>query len=188
MEVLVLGLVLFLGIHLLPVLTGMRHALYMRLGEKGYKGLFSVISALGLVLIVVGYMRAPSEPRLFNPFPAAIHAAPLVMLVSFVLLAAANMRTHIRRRLQHPMLIGVGLWATVHLLANGEIKATLLFGAFLAYVVIDLVSAVQRHAVKDFTPVARQDAMAVGAAVVIALLVMAFHRHLFGVPAVHWGL
>lgn len=188
MEVLVLGLILFLGIHLLPVLTGVRNALHARLGEKGYKGLFSVISALGLVLIVVGYARAPSEPRLFNPIPAAILAAPLVMIISFILLASANMRTHIRRSLKHPMLIGVGLWATVHLLANGEMKATILFGAFLAYVAIDLVSAMQRHAVKAFTPVARQDAMAVGGAIVLALLVMAFHRHLFGVPAVHWGL
>ena len=188
MEVLVLGLVLFLGIHLLPVLTGARNALFTRLGEKGYKGVFSAISALGLVLIIVGYARAPSEPRLFNPFPAAIMIAPLVMLVSFVLLASANMRTHIRRTLKHPMLIGVGLWAAVHLLANGEAKATLLFGAFLAYVAIDLASAVQRRAVKHFTPVARQDAIAVGAGIAIALLVMAFHRHLFGAQAVHWGL
>jgi uncharacterized membrane protein len=188
MEILVLGLVLFLGIHLLPVLTGVRRALFARLGEKAYKGLFSVVSALGLVLIVVGYARAPSEPRLFTPFPAAIMLAPLAMLISFVLLAAANMRTHIRKTLKHPMLIGIGLWAAVHLLANGEAKATLLFGAFLAYVAIDLLSAVQRHATKNFTPVARQDAMAVGAGIVLALLVMAFHRHLFGVTAVHWGL
>jgi len=188
MEILVLGLVLFLGIHLLPVLTGVREALYARLGEKAYKGMFSIISALGLVLIVVGYWRAPSEPRLFSPFPAAILAAPLVMIVSFVLLASANMRNRIRRALRHPMLIGVGLWAGVHLLANGETKATLLFGAFLAYVVIDLASATQRHAVKNFTPVGRQDAIAVGAGVVLALLVMAFHRYLFGVPAVHWSL
>jgi uncharacterized membrane protein len=188
MEILVLGLVLFLGIHLLPVLTGMRNAVFTRLGEKGYKGMFSVVSALGLVLIVVGYARAPSEPRLFNPVPAAILIAPLAMIISFVLLASANMRTHIRRTLKHPMLLGVGLWATVHLLANGETKATLLFGAFLAYAVIDLVSATQRHAVKTFAPVTRQDAMAVGAGIVIALLVMTFHRYLFGVQAVHWGL
>jgi uncharacterized membrane protein len=188
MEVLVLGLVLFLGIHLLPVLTGARNALYTRLGEKGYKGLFSLVSALGLVLIVVGYARAPSEPRLFNPLPAAIIIAPLAMIVSFILLASANMRTHIRHTLKHPMLIGVGIWALVHLLANGEAKAALLFGAFLAYVVIDLASVVQRKAVKAFTPVAPQDVMAVVAGIVIALLVMAFHRYLFGAAAVPWGL
>ncbi len=188
MEILVLGLVLFLGIHLLPVLTGLRNTLHARLGEKGYKGLFSLVSALGLVLIVVGYARAPAEPRLFAPLPAAIMIAPLAMIVSFVLLASANMRTHIRRTLKHPMLIGVGIWALVHLLANGEARAALLFGAFLAYVVIDLISAVQRKAVKNFTPVARQDVMAVASGIVLALLVMAVHRYLFGVAAVPWSL
>lgn len=188
MQILIVGLVLFLGIHLVPVVPAVRARLFEALGEKKYKGLFSLVSALGLVLIVVGYGRAPSAPRLFDPFPAAIMAAPAVMLLSFVLLAAANMRTHIRRTIRHPMLIGVGLWATVHLLANGEARASLLFGAFLVYVVVDLLSAVQRHAVKSFVPVARQDAMAVGAGIVLALIVMAFHRQLFGAAAVPWGV
>ncbi len=188
MGILILGLVLFLGIHLLPVLTGPRARLQQALGERRYKALFSIVSALGLVLIVIGYARAPSEPRLFAPFPSAILIAPLAITISFVLLAAANMRTHIRRAIKHPMLIGVGIWATVHLLANGEAKATLLFGAFLAYALVDLVSAVQRNAIKTFVPVARQDAIAVGAGIVLALLVMMFHRPLFGVMAVHWGV
>jgi uncharacterized membrane protein len=188
MEILLLGLALFLGIHLLPVLTGVRQRLFAALGEKGYKGLFSLISALGLVLIVFGYARAPAEPRLFAPLQTAIRIAPLVMLVVFVLLAAANMRTHIRRGLRHPMLLGVGLWALVHLLANGELRTTWLFGAFLAYVVIDLVSVVRRGAVKSFRPVLRQDVIALLAGIALALLVMAFHRRLFGVAAVPWGI
>ncbi|GAB3542363.1 NnrU family protein [Noviherbaspirillum agri] len=187
MAILILGLVLFLGIHLLPAMTGVRTRLFNRFGEKRYKGVFSLVSAVGLVLIVVGYGRAPSEPRLFDPFPLAIKLAPLTMIVSFVLLAAANMRTHIRSTLRHPMLLGVGLWAAVHLLANGEARATLLFGAFLAYVVIDFLSAVQRGATKKFTPVLGQDVMAIGAGVGLALVVMAFHRPLFGVMAVPWG-
>lgn len=188
MAILILGLILFLGMHLLPVFSGVRNDLYHRLGEKKYKGMFSLVSAAGLVLIVVGYARAPSEPRLFAPFQAAVLVAPLAMIISFILLASANMRTHIRRHLQHPMLIGVGLWASVHFFANGELKAAVLFGAFLLYVVIDFLSAVQRHAVKQFVPVARQDAMAIGAGLVLALLVMAFHRMLFGVMAVPWGM
>lgn len=188
MEILILGLFIFLGVHLLPVFSQTRNALYRRYGEKKYKGAFSVASAAGLVLIVVGYARAPSEPRLFAPFAAAMLAAPAIMAVSFILLASANMRTHIRRTLKHPMLIGVGLWAVVHLLANGEARATVLFGAFLAYVAIDLVSAVRRHAAKPFEPVIRQDMMAVGAGIVLALLVMFFHRLLFGAKAVPWGM
>jgi uncharacterized membrane protein len=188
MLMLVLGLILFLGIHLVPTLPGMRNNLLQNYGEKRYKGVFSLISALGLVLIVIGYARAPAEPRLFNPFPAAIAIAPIAMIVSFVLLAAANMKTHIRRALRHPMLIGIGIWATVHLLANGHAKATLLFGAFLAYAAIDIISATRRHAVKPFTPVAKQDAIAAVAGILLALLVMTFHRQLFGVRTVAWGM
>ncbi len=188
MTVLILGLVLFLGIHLLPVLTGVRATLHQRMGEKAYKGMFSVISILGLILIVIGYAYAPSEPRFFSPFPAAIMLAPLAMVISFVLLAAANMRTYIRHTLKHPMLLGIGLWALVHLLANGEVKATLLFGAFLVYVVIDLLSATARHATKSFIPTVRQDMMAISAGLALALLVMMFHRLLFSVRVVHWGI
>lgn len=187
MEILVAGLVVFLGIHLVPAMPGLRNALFRSLGEKKYKGLFSLVSAIGLVLIVVGYGRAPGEPRLFDPFPAAIRIAPFAIMVSFVLFAAANMRTYIRRAVRHPQLIGLGIWSAVHLLANGELRSTVLFGAFLAYAVVDLVSAIARHATKNFTPVARQDVMAIVGGVVLALIVMTFHRPLFGVLAVPWG-
>lgn len=188
MKLLILGLVLFLGIHLVPTLSALRNKLFATLGEKRYKGMFSVISAVGLALIVIGYAQAPSEPRLFNPYPAAIMIAPFAMVISFILLAAANMKTHIRRVIVHPMLIGVGIWATVHLLANGHAKATVLFGAFLVYAVLDLLSAVARDATKSFTPVARQDVIAVVAGTALALLGMAFHRKIFGVMAVGWGV
>jgi len=187
MALLIAGIVLFIGIHLVPVLTGLRSNLFHTLGEKRYKAVFSLASALGLILIIIGFGRAPAEPRLFAPFPAAIMAAPLVMLVSFVLFASANMKTHIRSRLRHPMLLGLLLWSGVHLLANGELRTTILFGAFLAYAVIDLISATSRHAVKQFTPVARQDLMAITGGVLLALLVMTFHRQLFGVASVPWG-
>ena len=188
MTILVVGLVLFLGIHIVPMLPAMRGSILASVGEKPYKLAFSVISALGLALVVAGFARAPSGPLLFAPLPAAIAIAPLAMAVSFVLLAAANMRTHIRRALKHPMLTALGIWALVHLLANGEAKATLLFGAFLAYAVIDIVSANARHAVKQFEPVAKQDAIAIGAGILLALLVMTFHRQLFGVAVVGWGV
>lgn len=188
MGILALGLILFLGIHLLPTLPRLRTRLFDALGERRYKGGFSLVSALGLALIVIGYARAPSAPQLFAPFPMAVRIAPYAMIVSFVLLASANMRTHIRHALRHPMLLGLGIWAAIHLLANGEAKATLLFGAFLAYALIDLLSAVQRKATKPFAPVAKQDVIALASGVALALIVMAFHRPLFGVAVVGWGL
>jgi uncharacterized membrane protein len=188
MAILILGLVLFLGIHLVPAVPALRNTVFDALGEKKYKGLFSLASAIGLVLIVVGYARAPAEPRLFAPFIGAIHAAPLAMMVSFVLFAAANMKTHIRRAVKHPMLLGLGIWSLVHLLANGTERATILFGAFLAYAVIDLMSATQRHAVKSFEPVKKQDYIALGSGIVLALLFMTFHRLIIGVKVVPWGV
>jgi len=106
--------------------------------------------------------------------------APYAITLSFVLLAAANLRGHIRRVLKHPMLIAIAIWAAVHLLANGDTKGTVLFASILAYALVDFVSAVQRHATKLFAPSARHDAMAVAAGIVAALAVMALHRVLFG--------
>jgi len=188
MAILIIGLTLFLGIHLVPAMPALRAACVGRLGDGPYKGLFSLVSGAGLVLIVWGYAVAPRGDQLFAPFLQARHAAPLVMILSFVLLAAANMPTHIRRTLRHPMLVGIGLWAATHLLATGHAKATLLFGAFLAYVVLDLGSAAARGAVKQFTPRRKYDFMAVSGGVVLALVVMLFHKILFGVAPVPWSL
>lgn len=188
MGILIFGLVLFLGPHFVPVFNRLHLRLKESFGEKPYKLAFSLCSGLGLALIIVGYARAPAQPQLFAPSALAIRFAPLVMLVSFVLLAAANMRTRIRLAVRHPMLLGVILWSLTHLLANGSARATVLFGAFLAWALIDLVSSIRRHAVKAFVPSGRQDLAALGAGIVLALVVMAFHRQLFGVTVVPWGM
>ena len=184
MTLLVAGLALFLGIHLVPVVPPLRDALVSRLGAGPFKGLFTLASLAGIVLIVVGYRAADPGPRLFAPLPPAIAVAPYAMVVSFILFAAANMRTHIRKTLRHPMLLGLIIWAAVHLCANGDTRGTVLFGAVLAWALIDLASAVSRHAVKEFEPVARQDVIATVAGTVLALLVMIFHLPLFGVRVI----
>ena len=86
------------------------------------------------------------------------------------------------------MLLGLLLWSTVHLLANGDRTGTVLFGAFLAWAIVDLVSAVGRGAVKSFVPSARHDLIAVTGGTAVALVVMTFHRILFGVPVVAFGV
>jgi uncharacterized membrane protein len=184
---LVAGLILFLGIHLVPTLPGLRFAVVQRWGELRYKGAFSLVSLAGLALIIGGYAAATPGARLFEPSRSAIAIAPYAMTLSFVLLAAANLRSHIRRVLRHPMLLGIAIWASVHLLANGDARGTLLFAGFLAYAAVDLVSAVQRHATKLFAPTARHDLIAVVAGTIAALAVMALHRVLFGVAVVPWG-
>jgi uncharacterized membrane protein len=187
MSLLITGLMLFLGVHCLPAIPKLRTSLRARLGERRYKGLFSLASAAGFVLIVVGFGKAPATERVFAPFPAAIAVAPYAVTLAFILFAAANMRGYIRHGLRHPMLLGLAVWATVHLLANGDLRGTVLFGAFLAYAVIDLVSASSRHAVKAFVPSIKYDVMAVVGGVVLAVGVMALHRPLFGVGVVAFG-
>jgi uncharacterized membrane protein len=108
--------------------------------------------------------------------------------VSFILFAAANMPGHLRQILKHPMLIGLLIWSTVHLLANGDLRGTVLFGSFFAYAIVDLASAIRRHAVKTSGPVARTDVIAVVAGIVVALIFMTLHRVLFGVRVVPFGI
>jgi len=188
MRLLVTGLILFLGLHLVPALPRARAALAERLGDARYKGAFALLSLVWLSLIVAGYAVATPGARLFEASRTAIAIAPYAMTLSFVLLAAANMRSHIRYGLKHPMLLGLAIWASVHLLANGDTRGTLLFGSFLGYAVLDLLSVVQRRATKPFTPSARYDLIAVVAGAVAAVAVMLLHRILFGVAAVAWGV
>jgi uncharacterized membrane protein len=188
MSLLVAGLALFLGIHLLPALPALRRRLVKRLGEPRFKGVFSLVSFAGLVLIVIGYRSAPAEVRVFAPFAAAQAIAPYAMTLAFILFAAANMRGHLRHALKHPMLLGLLIFSGVHLLANGDLRGTVLFGALLAYGVIDLASAVSRNAVRSFVPRRKFDIMAVVGGTVIAFGVMVLHRMFFGVPVVAFGV
>jgi len=188
MTIMIAGLVLFLGIHLVPALPPARAALTARWNENRYKGLFSLVSAVGLVLIVAGYALSDDRTRLFSPVPAARTVAPYAMVVSFILFAAANMRGHLRATLRHPMLLGLLIWSIVHLLANGDRKGTVLFGAFALYAIVDLGSAIARGAVKSFEPAVKYDVMAVVGGTVVALVVMTFHRLLFGHPVVPFGV
>jgi uncharacterized membrane protein len=187
MILLIVGLALFLGAHLVPVAVPLRAQWIARVGEQRYKGLFTIASLAGLALIVAGYYTGERGPQLFAPSPAARAIAPEAMTLSFILLAAANMRGYLRHALKHPMLLGVLIWSFVHLLANGDFRGTILFGAFFAWAAVDLVSAIARGAVKPFVPSVRFDAMAIVGGIALAGAVMFAHRWLFGVPVVSFG-
>jgi uncharacterized membrane protein len=188
MTLLIAGLMLFFVPHVLPMFPSQRAKVLSSRGEARYKGLFSVVSGVGLVLIVVGYAYADRGAQWFAPYPAAKATAPFAMIVVFILLAAANSPSHIRATIRHPMLIAVLIWSVVHLLANGDARGTILFGAFAAYAIVDLLSVVQRGAVKSFTPRVRADVISIVAGSAIALLVMTFHRVLFGPVVVPFGV
>jgi len=188
MLLLAAGLVLFLGIHLVPVFPVFRAELVARWGDRRYKGVFSAVSGIGFVLIVVGFAYAPRQVPLFAPWPTAVAIAPAAMAIALVLIAAGNLRGHLRHIVKHPMLAGTLIWSGVHFMANGDVASTLLFGAFLAWAAIDLVSAIARHAVKTFTPRLAHDGIAIVGGIAAALAFASLHRILFGVRVVPFGL
>ena len=147
MSFLILGLMVFLGAHSLRILAGdWREAQVARLGENRWKGVYSLISALGLGLIIWGYgMARVDSPVLWGTPLWTRHLAALLTLPAFILLVAAYLPgSHIKAAVGHPMVAAVKIWALVHLLANGKLSGAVLFGAFLAWAITDFVSARRR--------------------------------------------
>lgn len=147
MLLLLLGLVLFLGVHSVRIVAeGWRNAQRARLGANTYKGLYSLVSAAGLVLIVWGFGAARGDSaQIWLPPGWLRHVAALLVAVSFVLVTAAYVPANrIKAKLHHPMILGVKTWAVAHLLANGRVVDVVLFGAFLAWAVIDFSDSRRR--------------------------------------------
>lgn len=187
---LVAGLVLFLGVHSVSIVApGARDRWAARLGENPWKGIYSIVSLAGLVLIVLGYSAARQSPIvLYTPPTALRHLSALLMLPVFILLIAAYVPGRIRRAAKHPMLAAVKFWALAHLLANGTLADVLLFGGFLAWAVADRISVKRRAAagLRVGPPVGTQgpdrDLMAViGGLVVYGVFAGWAHGALFGV-------
>ncbi|MDB5907158.1 MAG: nnrU family protein [Massilia sp.] len=147
MTILIIGLVVFLGIHSVRIVAeGWRQQQIAALGEKGWKLGFSLLSAIGLALIIWGYGEAREAPIvIWNPPLGMRHAAGLLTLIAFVFIAAAYVpRNHIKSRFHHPMVLGVKSWAVAHLLANGTVADLLLFGSFLIWAVFSFIAARRR--------------------------------------------
>ena len=146
---LVAGLVLFLGVHLLPTFPKTRAGLLERLGAPGYRAVFTIVSVAGFVFIVYGFGQARTAAwnvQLWVPPVWTKHIAFLLMWPAFLLLAAAFAPSHIRDRARHPMLASIKIWALAHLLANGDLAGIILFASFLAYGVYDRISVKKRQA------------------------------------------
>ncbi|MDD3935394.1 NnrU family protein [Rhodoferax sp.] len=146
---LILGLLLFLGTHSVRLLAdGWRTRTRARLGALRWRGLYSLLSLLGFVLIVWGFGQARQAPvQLWSPPPGLRHLAMLLALLSFVLLAAAYVPgNRIKARLHHPMTAAVILWALAHLLTNGSLAHGVLFGTFLVWALLVFMAARQRDA------------------------------------------
>lgn len=140
MSTLVLGLIIFLGMHSLGMLAPRwRQRMIERMGLMGWKGFYALISIIGLIIIIWGFGLARQQPVfLYAPPMWLRHLNSLLTLIAFILVVAAYVpRNHIRAKLGHPMLLGVKVWAFGHLLATGMLRDVVLFGAFLIWAIAD---------------------------------------------------
>ncbi|QPF87649.1 NnrU family protein [Bradyrhizobium genosp. L] len=186
--VMILGLVLFLGVHVLSSLRELRAGIVNAMGEGAYKGVYSLVSAVGLALIVWGFAhyRATGWIDVWTPPTAFKHITVALMLPAVILVVASYIRGRIYTTLKHPMLAGVKLWVFAHLLANGDLGSIVLFGSFLAWAVYDRIS-LKRRADPGAPPIpvggVTNDLIAVAVGVVAYLaLAFAFHPVVIGVP------
>ena len=188
MWLLVLGLVLFLGIHSVRAFApAMRDNFIAARGEGAWKGLYSVLSIIGFVVLVYGYGQARYDNVFFYSAPSWMnHIQWLLMLPAMILLAASQLPTGlIKKAVKNPQLIGVKIWAIGHLLVNGDLASFLLFGGFLAWAVIVVISTKKRGQTFPETNSTVGDVLSIviGIGIWIAFALW-LHEWLIGVPVI----
>jgi uncharacterized membrane protein len=189
MILLILGIVVFLGAHTFTTLRGPRQSLVDAVGLGAYKGLYSVVSLIGFVLICIGFSRyrADGSILLWSPPTGMRHLTIALMWFAFVSLAAMNPApSRIRGWLRHPMLVAIKIWALAHLLANGDLGGVILFGSFLAWAVYDRIAVKRRGdlgalRVAGFT---RADGLTLVVGTVLWVAMMFAHPYLIGVSVI----
>ncbi len=184
MGLLVLGILLFTGVHLVPSLApGLRGALVQRLGENGYKGLFSLSLLLGMGLIVLGW-RSTLPSLVYLP-PAGLYPLALTLMVlAFLLMVISGRPSRLKQVLRHPQLTGVFLWGLGHLLVNGEQRSVLLFGALALWAVVEMIAINRRDGawVKPGPAPWSTDLISVVITGVVVAVVIFIHPWIAGVP------
>ena len=190
MTFLILGIILFLGVHLLRVVApGFRLAMIDKFGENGWKGLYSVLSLVTLVILIWGYATAPVINLWFPPM-GMNHLTTTLMLFAMICLVAGFLPAgHIATKTKHPIVLSIKIWAAAHLLANGDLASILLFVALLAWGVVLRISYKRRvrsgETVLRPLVSARYDVFAVvGGIVLWAVILLWLHELLIGVAPI----
>jgi uncharacterized membrane protein len=189
MTLLLIGLLLFLGVHSMSIVAPRwRDAMATRIGEQPWKGVYTLFAVVGFVLIVKGYAAARLDPTvLYAPAPWLRHVAFALLLPVFPLLLATYLPGRIKRAAKHPTLLATKFWALAHLLANGMLADVVLFGAFLAWAVADRISLTRRpaRAVPALPGSRANDAIViVGGLAIYAAFALWLHPLLIGVPVI----
>jgi uncharacterized membrane protein len=185
----IIGLVIFLGAHVFVTMRGERAKLVAKIGEWPYRGLFSLVSILGIALIAYGFAsyRAAGMVMLWNPPAWTRHIVVALMWPASIMVAAAYIRGNIARVLKHPLLVAVKTWAFAHLCANGDLGGVILFASVLAWAVFDRIT-LKRRADPGAPPIpaggGKNDLIAIIVGTIIYLaLGFVFHPIVIGVPA-----
>jgi uncharacterized membrane protein len=187
MWILILGLVVFFAVHSVRLVAGDFRQAQISASERRWKGVYSLISAIGLAFIIWGWILfRPEAPQMFEPPAWGRHLAMALVWAAFVMLPAAHMPAgRIRHWVKHPMLLAVILWAVAHLLSNGDLASLLLFGSFLVYAVVDRVAVAGRGDPAPAIVRPRSDLISVVAGTVLyAIFVLWLHGWLFGVSPI----
>jgi len=143
MAIMIFGLIIFVGIHLIPALQPLRKQLFLILGERGYKAAFSIVALTGLVLIVIGKSKSDILP-LYQTIDGANAITTLFMFIAVFGIVASHRRSNLKRFTAHPMSWGIICWAIGHLIANGDVASVILFTVFLCYSLFAIWSANSR--------------------------------------------
>ena len=193
MIVLIIGLVIFFGMHLVPV-TDIKSSLIERMGEKIYQIIFSIISLVGLIIIIYGFshidtcnpMMADCDTDnfyLWDSFEYSKEISFLLMPICIIFIVASQIESNIKKVVRHPMLLGVLIWSFVHLLSTGDLRSIILFLSFAAYSIIDLILT-KKTAVNEISYSIAKDVVVIVAGLVVYSIILYFHEYVSGVQIV----
>ena len=184
MTIFVIGLILFFGVHLIPM-TPLKPALHRAIGENPYKGLFSLVSLVGLGVTIWGFSMLRSGPSAFPLYWTAEWTRPVstvLIFLGFVCFGAFHGKGYLKLWLKQPMSIGVALWSVGHLLSNGRQAAVILFACFLAYALLDIVVSMAKGKVPTHEPQIRSDILAVVIGAIVFVVFAWLHQYIIGIP------
>jgi uncharacterized membrane protein len=190
MGYLIVGIAVFAGVHLFSMLLpDQRNAIKTRMGEGPYKGLYSLISLVGVALMIWGFWTVSSGPTVnsgvYEPAPWARHVTMLLVLLGFISLSGFHGTGYLKRWLRNPFSIGIAFWSVGHLMSNGMLHDVLLFGTFLILAVLDIFLSTVRGKRPGHDPKIRSDLAAVVSGVVLyAVFLFGFHPYVLNAPII----
>ena len=184
MTLMILGILLFAGVHLIPSLApGVKAAWLGKFGEGGYKGSFSLLLLLGLGLIIAGW-RSTLPEFLYMPPAGLKHPAMGLLFIAFLLMVVSSRNSRLRQWIRNPQLTGVFLWGVAHLLLNGDIRSTVLFSSLSLWALLEIVAINRRDGpwVKPEVPTWGAELVTLVNTAVVVVAVIFLHPYISGMP------